>query len=406
MSDATARASDALQSCAMRYGGYQWGQQPQQQWASSPQQQAWQQYYQQQAQGQAQAQAQGQAQGQAQAQQQYAQQGSHQQQPAGWGAIPQAAHTAHAHAATATAPPAHGPSSQVALANCDRTAIYQRHARPEEIIADVAHLRMVDAAIEKLSSKWTKIAIGLGIATFVQIFIIALFPPILVTFVICGIVLTVAIIKAYKASKLDLENRRYELLARLLEVLARDMAPSYPLHVYLDLRAAELPLKLVNTYKRGSWNFKAYRDNWLWMQGDLLDGNVFTVSMTERLRVRSGWKRGASGKMKHKTKRKSKHEVQVRVAVRLKKHAHIANIAQRGHGAVKLPPYCQPKSLQCKKGELRLKAMMMDWNEPGPNQQPTHVPRASTAIASMLLSLYQVVSLSQQVTKQQKKKAS
>ena len=260
-------------------------------------------------------------------------------------------------------------------------------------------MRGVDKTAEATQKKYITMAVFCFIFGFFSLFAIAFFPPIGLGSVILFVSGIITLVIGLRAGKLDLEDRRYELCRRLLEVLMRDIGPGYPMWAYVDLNAADMNTKLVRTYERSPWTFKHYRDNWLWIQGDLLDGSVFTVTMAERKRVRSGWKRGYSGKMKYKTKAKSKHEVQVRLAPREKKHPGLGQVAWRGHGAVQLPPYAHPKGLAFKKGELRLKAQMFEWDEPGPNEPPTHTPRASTTIASMLLSLYQMVNLSKTMAK-------
>lgn len=293
-----------------------------------------------------------------------------------------------------------------ALQRFHSSFVYHREGTLHELYADMDQLRQFDRDIEQRRSSAGKWMVGLWITSGVTLFIGFILWPLLLLLPFLVVPAIIFTSKHRKAKQLDLENRRYELLSRLVELLGRDMDPAQPAHVYLDLRSADHPSKLRGVTENKPWTIRHFQDEWLWMRGTLQDQSVFTLTATERRRIRSGWKRGASGKLKHKTKSKSKFYFGLQLSLRRKKHPHIDAIANAGHGAVQLPPHAMPKSLSCKKGVIRLKTVMpWEWDEPSPGQPASAQPRASTAIAAMFLSLYQMVNLSNQQQKKANKAA-
>jgi len=288
------------------------------------------------------------------------------------------------------------------------SAIYEWRGDPQTINHHIAHIRQLDIQVEqeietlrKSGSKRTIWGVVLGL---VGLILGVLVVPLILLFI--GIPLFISGMmrsaEANKRNALDYDNKRYELVRRLLEVVGRELEWSEPVHLYMDLRPAELPQKVRGAYKlfdnfMGGMTQTNYQDDWLWLQGQLVDGTQFTATMAERARVRAGYKRGASGKLKHKTKRKSKHYLGLQLKVRPKKYPGVFGIAQRGHPAVQLPPYCQPKSLKTKRNTVRLMAVLPHpWQEPAPGAMLDHRPRGSTVFAMMFLSLYQMLNLAKE----------
>lgn len=293
-----------------------------------------------------------------------------------------------------------------ALTQVGATRIYRRYDWPHVVQSDLTSLRQFDAEAERLSRRrgaWC--AVG-WVATVISLFVGSALPPLFVVTVILLVVSIVLTVRWRRAKARDLENRRYELCARLLDMLGPDLDAAQPVQIQLDLRAADHPAKLTGETNTPPWKNKHYVDPWLWLQAALLDGGRLTLRCTERKRVRRGWKRGSSGKMKRKVKAKSKHEVAVQVAVKPAKHPNIDALAKNGRGAVQLPHFLTAKAIDGKKGQIRLKAAFRgDWYEPGPEADEyarSVVPRASVGIAAMLLSVYQVIHLSRRLHKRHK----
>jgi hypothetical protein len=281
----------------------------------------------------------------------------------------------------------------------DQTQIYESHAPADAVLNDIASLRSHDAVVEgraRRAGRWCLVWWIVTVLFFVAG--VALF-PFLLLFAVALVAAIVQTVRWSRAKKLDLENRRYELCGRILTMLGPDLDPAQPVRVRLDLRAADHPMKLKSQVKRDPWTIKLFLDEWLWVHAALLDGSRVTFRFAERKIVRSGWKRGSSGKMKHKTKAKSKYDLALQIAVRPRKHPGIDQLAQQGRPAIKLPRHLTPKSLQCKKGQLRLKVSLMGgWDEPGPNAPKSRTPPPiSQGIAAMFLSLYQIIHLARKV---------
>lgn len=204
----------------------------------------------------------------------------------------------------------------------------------------------------------------------------------------------VSLVRGATMKREAVEPRRPQLCRRLIELLERDLEPGAPLHVHVDLRPVTHHAKLRWSGQWGMWHTSFFHDDWLWIQGRLADGTDVLVTATERARERRRQQRSASGRIKTKRKQKSKHLLSVKLRPRRKHHPMLETVAQRGHGAVQLAPFLRPKSLNASKGRVVLTAEIpADWTETVPGER-THQPRASLGVASMLLSLFQILQLS------------
>ncbi len=289
-----------------------------------------------------------------------------------------------------------------ALARFRDSGVYHQKAALNVILADMVQLRDYDTQIEARVRTHGRSSCLLWVLTVAAGAAAVVIWPLAILAVLLLIAAVVFSVKWGRASKLDLENRRYELVAQLLELVGRDSDWSQPLHVYLDLRPADHGSKLQSTHEQSPWTIQTFIDPFMSLEGTLGDGTRYKLGATERRRIRSGWKRGSSGKLKHKTKTKSKYRFEVDLIVRTKKHPRLEIIAASGHGAVQLPPFVQPKKLKCKKGVLHLEVSLpSEWDETaGDTQVAAMTTRASPIFAAMLLSTYQIVTLSKQVAKQ------
>lgn len=289
--------------------------------------------------------------------------------------------------------------------------VYRTQAPGSQVLRDLDFLRGLDAHHEKLESRMAWAGGGAFVAA-VALFVVAfntndwenptLHPVALwgsVLLVITGI--AVFIVRS-RYGRLNLENRRYELVTRVVKMLQADTAPQEPMTVELDLCPATHSDKLADTGKtRTGWDVKSYVDRWLSLQARLMDGTHLRVEMTERTDQRSRTKRSRSGKYKMKSKTLSDALVRVRLQVKPEKYQHLERLGARARGAVRLPRGTRLKSLSVEKDRLDMTVLLDDpWgteNAPQRNTLPT--VNAVQVVAMSLLSLYQLLNLSRALDK-------
>jgi hypothetical protein len=199
------------------------------------------------------------------------------------------------------------------------------------------------------------------------------------------------------SSRLDLENRRYELVTRLVRLLQADTAPQEPMTVELDFRPATHSDKFSGeSATANGWTVKSYVDRWLSLQTRLLDGTHLRVEMLERTGKRSRSKRSSSGRYKTKYKTLSDALVRVRLQVKPEKYQHLGRLGARARDAVKIPLGSRLKSLSVEEDRLEMTVLMKGtW---GVENERTQV-NAVQVMAMSLLSLYQLLNLSRALDK-------
>jgi len=307
---------------------------------------------------------------------------------------------------------------QTPLGQFESTLIYQSQGYYSALSNDLYALRALDRNAEvegkKLTTQgcilWPCAVALLGLAVCSLILLFAGWWGIVIAVLMVGgaaALVTWAVKvtrRGLRIRKLNVENRRYELVARVLEIIGRDLDHRQPLWLQLDLRPPEHQQKFRGESKVGRWTVKWYADDWLWLSGVLADGTAFKLQAGERLQRRSCWKTSRSGKLKRKSKSKGSSFVTLTLRVKARKHPHLQHIAQRAHQAVQLPQHVRPLKLHAgKPGTIALKVELpQSWEEaPG----APHIPRTSTAVAMMFLSLYQVISLSAELLERQQKQS-
>ncbi len=202
----------------------------------------------------------------------------------------------------------------------------------------------------------------------------------------------VSIVKIVSASKTDFEDRRYQLADRLTQLLQTDMPADATLDVGLDLAKPNARDKFVRKGKAGHWDVNFYEDSWLTLAGQFVDGTRFTVSMIEKHQDRSRWKRGRSGKMKHKSKTKTAALAVVSLKPKEKRYPNAGALGANARGAVQLPRLAEIKDLSRKENVLTLKVLLKTtWT----------VSNGVELITKMLLSLYQILNLAKHINKAQ-----
>ena len=125
--------------------------------------------------------------------------------------------------------------------------------------------------------------------------------------------------KFYKISVSDLDNRRHELATGLVRLVGADQ----PLTMVVDFREHDHEDHLQRKGKVGRWNAEFYVDQWLQLQGRLVDGTKFTIRLIEKQQLRRRQKTSASGRQKTKTKTKSSSEAILTLKVKGKRYPRV-----------------------------------------------------------------------------------
>ncbi|WP_147446978.1 hypothetical protein [Corallococcus sp. CA054B] len=204
-----------------------------------------------------------------------------------------------------------------------------------------------------------------------------------------------------RAGRTDLDNRRYGLVAAVLNRFQVDLDANAPVDVKLDLAPVDEERKAVGKRKRGRWDSEDFADPWLSLHGRFADGTHLHLSVVEHLQKRRRTGRGSSGKTKTKTKRKGKTLLQVGLRVKPERFPGLADQRANAKKAVRLPPEVVLSRLDVARDRVSVRALLgkdgRDWvarrPKPASPSEPTVLPPhdASRVVTMMLLSLYQVL---------------
>lgn len=282
--------------------------------------------------------------------------------------------------------------------------IYRAQAPLAAVLEDLEFLRDFDRDIEAHHQKWYKRGqvgvIGGGITAAALLFIFA--PTMLLGLAGVG----AGMYCHYRAKgfhRLNLPDRRYELLTQVLTRLQPDIASGEPVTVRLDFQPNVSDTKRIKEHKVGDWDAKDYVDPWLSLRVRLKDGSHLQLSMVERVRQRERFKRSASGKYKKKQKSKGSALIQVRLRVKPERHPRLEGLATRAWSAARLPKGAALARLRVTKDGLAMRARLpLEWRSGAvterdvpltPAEEALRVD-ASRTVLMMLLSLYQVLNYS------------
>lgn len=273
--------------------------------------------------------------------------------------------------------------------NFKRTLTYKATRSPDAIIQDMAALKEFDEEYENKVGIWTGVgvlgSVGIGIG------VICLFNEQgLMAFVVGGIGLLIAAIGfAIRGIQkdFDVDNRRYEIVRGLLRLLSKDMAADEKVTISLNCRPHNHKSKLQRVGKVGYWDTKFFVDHWLTIQGRLLDGTKFTITLIEKQQDRHRTKRSASGKTKHKSKTKRASEAIVSLKIKDGPYAPEPKLASQVKKTLKIPNRTHFKAANVKGGALSLRTTTNSSWDVGVTNQLDGV----NWIAMMFLSLYRVL---------------
>ncbi|NMO18005.1 hypothetical protein HPC49_14835 [Pyxidicoccus fallax] len=280
--------------------------------------------------------------------------------------------------------------------------VYRATAPVRGLMADLDTIRGIDAELDRKLAAWSKgkrISGYLALAGFILAFIpvvgvagFGLIPLALLSLLVCSLV-------ASRYQKLDLENRRYELVARILQQLRKDIAPDEPVTVEVDFHPASDPRHLKDQGMVRDWKTQSFVQRWLSFQVRLLDGTLLRLGMEDRVQTRSRTRRNPRGKYKTKRKQKGVSLLHVQLRVKPERHPQLAGLQEQARKAVRLPKGASLARLDVAEDRLALRARMPhDWTLREDVKSPFCDGLRTTMMS--LLSLYQVLNYSTGLRKQ------
>ncbi|MEI7700436.1 MAG: hypothetical protein WCK86_11615, partial [Planctomycetia bacterium] len=205
-----------------------------------------------------------------------------------------------------------------------------------------------------------------------------------------GLPLTVmGVLLLFRYRRLNLDNRRYELVFGLLSLLRKDMAVAARVNVAIDFTPHIHKSMLARTGKMGAWDTRYFVHPWLQITGVLVDGTRFTLKLIERHQDRHKVKINPRGKRKHKSKTKTSSEAILTLKVRLKRYPGFESLSGGLADSLRMPPWVQLKSVNANGRLLTLRTVTTSpWNVPGSDSDRTTEHDGTNWIAVMFLNLY------------------
>jgi hypothetical protein len=283
--------------------------------------------------------------------------------------------------------------------------IFRSTAPVQELMADLVRLKGFDAEMETRQALWSKrgrLSLILALVSFFSLFVIGPMGLALVSFgliVAFLVAYLVCSIRSSRFNRLNLDDRRYELVLNLLQRLRKDIAPAEPVTVELDFHPRTDKRNLTDRRKVGTWKAEFFVQRWLSLQARMLDGTHLRLGMEERLQLRTRSKTNRRGRVKTKTKLKGMSLLQAQLRVKPEKHPELSRLAGLAKQAVRLPKGVKLVRLEVTAERLSLRSRMsLDWK---PREAATTGPTldASRTYLTMLLSLYQVLNYSASLRK-------
>ncbi|MEO2010174.1 MAG: hypothetical protein ABGX22_15980 [Pirellulaceae bacterium] len=274
-----------------------------------------------------------------------------------------------------------------------RSLCYKTSNSAESVLSDMVGLRKIDDEAERKSRLWSLVGI-LGIVVIV-IGVICAFAELLVAGVTVGVIGVVIVIAGFSLKaihrRLDIDDRRYEVVSGLLSLLSKDMAADAQVSVALDFRPHNHAAKLQRSGKVGYWNAKFFVDRWLELGGRFIDGTKYTVTIIEKQQDRHRTKRSASGKIKHKYKTKNSSEAIVSLKIKQKRYPQAQDLYGKVGETIQLPAWVQLKSVKTEGDLLTLRTTTTTtWDARGPDEKNADHDGVNW-MAMMFLSLYRIL---------------
>lgn len=282
-----------------------------------------------------------------------------------------------------------------------KTGVYEANVSPESWRADFAEISRIDEHAEHASGRWTGVIIGSAIAFLVSLAFLAADDRLassVATFSMAASAafLVLAAILRSTASRHDYENRRYELAQELVELLSADLPRGGRLTVRLDLRPVDHASKQLPAADVNGWREKHFVDPFLQLQARLCDGTGVSVHVVDHRRVRSRWKVGRSGKMKHKSKSAKWVEAIVKVKVEPERAQAAVQQRRANPALVQLPRRATFNGLVVSPKGLVARAWS-EWTWTAPAMAAAEL-NGRDLVAQLLVSVFQLLGASQAPT--------
>lgn len=280
--------------------------------------------------------------------------------------------------------------------------VYTFEGSVAQIRADVQEIRAVDRDAEETLTFWFYVLLA-GIALIVAGIAIGVLASDysivgIVIGVMGGVTLLVALFQRWQIGHLDFDDRRYELLDGVLNLLNVDIPDDETLRLRLDLRTPEHDSKFTREGYAGRWQVKYYTDAWLQLEGRFLDGTKFRLQATDKFQSRGRW--GGRRGNKWKTKTKCRYDFEVTLKPKPHKYPHKQTATADLQGALQLPQWCWLKFAQAREDALVLQVWTdADWQVPSEAKDQTSQFNGVDLVAMMFLSLYQPLNLAKAIDK-------
>lgn len=279
---------------------------------------------------------------------------------------------------------------------------YSSTAPPSDILRDIDTIRNLDANAEHNNHFWNLVIGGCVLSILTAI------PALVAEFIVVGLFLGVAgliglcvsISRKVHNSRLDVPNRRYELVTEVLGYLSKDIGPDETVTVAIDFRPHNHKSKFDRQGKAGLWNVKYFVDSWLTLSGRLLDGTKFSISMIEKRQDRDRTKISQSGKAKWKTKTKVTSEAILQLKVKARRYPNLSAFASTtDSNAFQLPPTIGVKAFFADDETLRLRTTSAQEWDVYPIKERPGKHDGVTWLATKLMTLYGLLNSARQAAK-------
>ncbi|BAY88160.1 MULTISPECIES: hypothetical protein [unclassified Tolypothrix] len=294
--------------------------------------------------------------------------------------------------------------------NFRKNLIYSTTVNLSTIIADLQEIEGIDHLAELQQSKYAKRAlyyfygiIGCFVLGFILLFVIAKIPvfvfalfALFLVIIVLTILIIYELVRRFKLGKLNILNYRYEVTQRIVQMLARDMDAGSEMEIKLSFKRTKNKENLAETIPhptKRDWKIDKYQNEWLKLNGQLLDKTQFLLTATEISKTQYGWKRGSSGKSKYKTKT---NDVGLDIVLTLhypqRRYGAIKILQSEVSKAVKLPNLSHPRNVKLTDKAVHLSVRMAPQVADNENE-------IYQTITMMFLSLYQVLNLAKVLSK-------
>ena len=150
----------------------------------------------------------------------------------------------------------------------------------DTIINHLNQISLIDKQCEK-SQRSTGIAAICTIA--ISVIVACTVPNVGATVLLVGLIASIALGAAYgEHARLNVEDHRYLLAEKLLEMVKRDLSPRSSVSLEADFHEVNYPSNFARNVLRG----RLFASKWLTLKGQFLDGTEFEFTVTEFLKIK------------------------------------------------------------------------------------------------------------------------